>query len=187
MRKSAFRWVRRTAMPTIWAFALAMPASAQSVDPCNPPPTASVGIEFEEHAGARRESEMVSRPAVANVPTIGFIDSPSAICYQPNPAADVCWINWYYLSVDASPNYMICMEATINAIGKVSRVQGFFQTSMYVPYNMHDRGFRVACGAPGSGGYPDLGAVYAYTIRARDSANLGSANYGTVICPPFAP
>ena len=82
---------------------------------------------------------------------------------------------------------MICMEVTINDIGKVSRSQGFFQTSMYVPFGMHDRGFRVACGAPGAGGDPNRGFNYAWTIRAKDSANLGAANYGSISCPPFAP
>lgn len=82
---------------------------------------------------------------------------------------------------------MICMEVTINEVGKVARYQGFFQTSMYAPYNMHDRGFRVACGAPGAGGDPNRGNAYGFTIRAKDSANLGSANYGSILCPPYIP
>lgn len=120
-------------------------------------------------------------------PDISFIDSPTAACYQPDPAQDACYINWYYMSVNASPNYMIAMTVTLNTIGVVSRYQGFFQTSMYVPYNMHDRGFKVACGPPGAGGQANLGNAYAWTINARDSANLKSANYGTVYCPPFIP
>ncbi len=120
-------------------------------------------------------------------PTIGFIDSPSATCYQPDAARDACYINWYYLAVDANPNYMITMTVSLNAIGPVAHVQGFFQTSMYIPYNMLGQGIQVACGAPGEGGDPNLGAAYSYIIRARDSSNLGSANYGTVYCPAFAP
>ena len=50
-----------------------------------------------------------------------------------------------------SPNYMITMTLTLNNFGEVARTQGFFQTSMYVPFNMFDRGFKVACGAPGAG------------------------------------
>jgi hypothetical protein len=168
-------------------FALALPDVARAQDPCDPPAAASVGLQFEEHPGARRESEMLSRPAGTDGRSIGFIDSPSVTCYQPNSAVDACWINWYYLSVTADPNYMICMEVTINDIGKVSRSQGFFQTSMYVPFGMHDRGFRVACGAPGAGGDPNRGFIYSWTIRAKDSANLGAANYGSISCPPFAP
>jgi hypothetical protein len=118
-------------------------------------------------------------------PNIGFIDSPSATCYQPDHTQNNCYINWYYMSVSASPNYMITMTASLNNYGPVAHTQGFFQTSMYVPYNMLGQGFKVACGSAGSGGNPDLGAAYAYTIRARDSAGLSSANYGTVYCPPF--
>jgi hypothetical protein len=129
-------------------------------------------------------------PSTGNAPQqpdIGFIDSPSATCYQPDHTQNNCYINWYYLSVDASPNYMITMTAVLNAYGPVAHTQGFFQTSMYVPYNMLGQGFKVACGSPGAGGNPGLGNAYAYTIRARDSAGLSSANYGTVYCPPFTP
>jgi hypothetical protein len=118
---------------------------------------------------------------------IGFIDSPTATCYQPDAAVNACYINWYYLSVSAAPNYMITMTATLNDFGIVAYMSGFFQTSMYAPYAMFDRGFRVACGAPNSGGNPDLGKAYGYTIRARDSAGLASANYGTVYCPAYRP
>lgn len=186
MQDSAFRPWRLGLALVLGAFAV--PCLAGALDPCDPPAAGTAaGIPFEEHAGARRESEMRARSQGSNVPQISFIDSPTTVCYQPDPALDVCWINWYYLSVDANPNYMICMEATINVVGKVARYQGFFQTSMYAPYNMHDRGFRVACGAAGAGGDPNRGNAYAWTIRAKDSANLGSANYGTVLCPPFAP
>ena len=40
-------------------------------------------------------------------PDISFIDSPSATCYQPDHTQNVCYIAWYYLSVDAGANYMI--------------------------------------------------------------------------------
>ncbi len=48
-------------------------------------------------------------------------------------------------------------------------------------------GFQVACGPLGAGGNPTLGESYGYTIRARDSAGLGSANYGSVYCPAYNP
>jgi hypothetical protein len=132
----------------------------------------------------------ISAPDQANAPQqpgISFIDSPSATCYQPNPGLDECYLNWYYMSVNASPNYMIAMTVTINTIGPVARIGGFFQTSMYAPYNLFDRGFKVACGAPGAGGYANLGNAYAWTINARDSSNLKSANYGTAYCPAYTP
>ena len=126
-------------------------------------------------------------PQSPEAPNIGFIDSPSATCYQPDSRQNNCYINWYYMSVNASPNYMITMTTFLNNVGAIANVQGFFQTSMYVPYNMMGQGFRVQCGSPGAGGNPELGNAYAYTIRARDSANLSSANYGTVYCPAYRP
>ncbi|MCA9971665.1 MAG: hypothetical protein KC425_15680 [Anaerolineales bacterium] len=142
------------------------------------------------HSEAQGENrrEITAIPDAAPLqPEISFIDSPSATCYQPDPARNACLINWYYLSVSASPNYMIAMTVTLNAVGHVARTGGFFQTSMYVPYSMFGDGFQVACGAPGAGGKPNLGNAYAYTIRAIDSANLKSANYGTVYCPAYQP
>jgi hypothetical protein len=133
--------------------------------------------------------EIYAPPGVdaSQAPDIGFIDSPTVTCYQPDPSQDACYINWYYMSVDASPNYMIAMTVTLNTIGIVGRIGGFFQTSMYVPYNMYDRGFKVACGSLGAGGNPYLGNAYSWTINARDSSNLKSANYGTAYCPAYAP
>jgi hypothetical protein len=153
---------------------------------------ASPGVLSQEVQGDNRReivdlSEGDAARASPQQPAIGFIDSPSATCYQPDPALNNCYISWYYLSVNASPNYMITMTAVLNDYGAVANVQGFFQTSMYVPYNMLGQGVRVPCGALGSGGNSLLGRAYAYTIRARDSANLSSANYGTVFCPAFTP
>ena len=120
-------------------------------------------------------------------PQIGFIDSPTAACVQPDPAKDECFINWYYLAVNADPNYMITMTVQLNDFGFVAQYHGFFQTSMYAPYNMNPQGYRVACGAPNADGSLFWGNIYGYTIRARDSANFKSANYGTVYCPPYTP
>lgn len=144
-------------------------------------------LKREVQGDSTREISAPPGEKVPDQPNIGFIDSPSATCYQPDHAKNECYINWYYLSVDASPNYMITMTAFLNNFGPIAHVQGFFQTSMYVPYNMLGQGFKVACGAAGAGGNPELGNAYAYTIRARDSASLSSANYGTVYCPPYTP
>ncbi len=123
----------------------------------------------------------------SNQPQIGFIDSPTAACVQPDTTKDECFINWYYLSVTSDPNYMITMTVGLNDFGFIARYNGFFQTSMYVPYNMNPQGYRVACGTPGSGGDPYWGKSYGWTIRARDSAGLASANYGTAYCPAYTP
>jgi hypothetical protein len=82
---------------------------------------------------------------------------------------------------------MITMTLSLNNSGPVAHTQGFFQTSMYIPYNMLGEGVKVACGPLGAGGKPTLGNAYGYTIRARDSAGLSSANYGTVYCPARRP
>jgi len=134
-----------------------------------------------------REVEVPPQVEAPQQPDIGFIDSPSATCYQPDAKKNVCMVNWYYLSVSASPNYMITMTLSLNDRGPVAHTQGFFQTSMYVPYNMLGDGFKVTCGPLGAGGNPVLGNAYAYTVRARDSAGLKSANYGTVYCPAYQP
>lgn len=134
-------------------------------------------------------SRQITAPegALPDAPNIGFIDSPSPTCYQPDPAKDECFINWYYMAVNAAPNYMISMTVTLNAFGNVAYTSGFFQTSMYVPHTMIPNGYKVACGALGAGGNPNWGKAYAWTIRARDSAGLKSANYGTTYCPAYTP
>jgi len=150
-------------------------------------PDQSQILQNEVQGENRRE---ITAPANVNSPqqpAISFIDSPSPTCYQPDPAQDECYINWYYAYVDANPSYMIAMTVTLNAVGIVSMYQGFFQTSMYTPYDMRDRGFKVACGAPGAGGNPNLGNAYSWTISARASDGLKSANHGTIYCPPYTP
>jgi len=142
-------------------------------------------LKSETEGDSVREIYAPPGADTSNAPDIGFIDSPTATCYQPDASVDACYINWYYISVSASPNYVITMTATINDIGPVAHYQGFFQTSMYAPFNMQDRGIKVKCGKLGAGGNPGLGNAYAWTIKARDSAGLKSANYGTVYCPAY--
>lgn len=146
-----------------------------------------IPLQREEQDGNVREISGRLQRNSGQQANIGFIDSPSATCYQPDPGRDECRLTWYYLSVSAAPNYMVTMTLSLNDSGPLAHTQGFFQTSMYVPYNMLGQGFKVPCGALGEGGNPELGKSYAYTIRARDSVNLSSANYGTVYCPAYQP
>jgi len=120
-------------------------------------------------------------------PLISFIDSPTATCYQSADAYDTCYLVWGYLYVEAGDSqYMTRMTVEID--GRLRAVySGFFQTSMYVPADMHGPGFKVACGEAGSGGDPELGAAYTYTIRAAETGGLTSANYGTAFCPARLP
>jgi hypothetical protein len=121
-------------------------------------------------------------------PLISFIESPSPTCYQPNPVLDECYLSWYFMSVNAAPaSYMITMTLTLNDFGPVAHTQGFFQSSMNIPYSMLGDGFKVACGPAGAGSNPILGNAYPYTIRARDSNGQIASNFGTIFCPPFNP
>lgn len=123
------------------------------------------------------------REVAGDVPTISFIDSPTATCYRPQELGQACLVEWNYLYVAATaPQYIVSM--TIELDGRLrAAFQGFFQTDMYVPSGLYAPGLRVACGAPGSGGDPARGMQYAYTIRAAETGGLTSANYGAVVCP----
>lgn len=120
-------------------------------------------------------------------PEISFIDSPTVACVQPDSAKNECFLNWYYLSVDANPSYIITMTVNLIDFGYVARYHGFFQTSIYVPHSMNPQGYKVACGTLGEGGDPMWGKAYSYIIRARASDGLKSANYGSAYCPPYTP
>ena len=131
----------------------------------------------DEANGNRRE---VQSAAEIDQPTISFIDSPSATCYQPVTSRNDCYISWSYLYVTAATSqYIISM--TVNIDNRLRAVHsGFFQTSMYIPSDLYGRGFKVACGPRGSNG---LGKSYAYTLRARETGGLSAANFGSVQCP----
>ena len=116
-------------------------------------------------------------------PAISFIDSPSATCFRPAAGTGACFIDWNYLYVTAASSaYIISMTVTIDNQVRAYH-SGFFQNSMYIPGDMTAPGFKVSCGTPGSGGKPDWGKTYAYTIRARETGGLTAANYGSVTCP----
>lgn len=118
-----------------------------------------------------------------DAPTISFIDSPSPTCYLPAPGTGACYIQWEYLSVTtAASSYIISMTVAIDGNLRAYHT-GFFQTAMTIPGEMTAPGYRVTCGPPGSGGIPGWGNIYAYQIRARDSAGLQAANSGSVRCP----
>lgn len=151
--------------------------------PALPTPTALFDVPQVSPEDAAPGSDRQRDPASPDAPAISFIDSPSATCYLPRPGTDACYITWNYLNVSAStPQYIISM--TVNISNQMrAYFSGFFQTSMFIPGDMLGKGFRVACGTPGSGGNPYLGNQYSYTIRARETGGLRSANYGSVTCP----
>ncbi len=131
--------------------------------------------------------------AAAEAPTVGFIDSPSPTCVQPDPRKDECRVSWGDTTVSADAgSYMTDMWFVLN--GRVtSRVRGFFQADIVIPSSLHARGYRVPCGAPvddtSSCTAPctplKVGTSYPWAVRARESTGLRAANYGTVTCPAF--
>ena len=76
-------------------------------------PLGPIVLSQETEGESVREIVAPEASTAPQQPNIGFIDSPSATCYMPDPSQDSCYINWYYLAVDASPNYMITMTATL--------------------------------------------------------------------------
>ena len=159
---------------------------ARGQDPSNPDGQLVI-LQEVEGEDVREITSDRGENSIDNTILIGFIDSPTATCYQPDRRVDECYINWYYMSVNAAPAlYMLWLEVEI-AGRKVSRTNGFFQSSMYIPYNMLGDGFRVSCGALNSGGDPQFGSSYSYTIRARDSNNQNATNFGSVLCPAYIP
>lgn len=130
-------------------------------------------------------SDLQRRSISANVksPTISYIDSPSAMCYRPVAGTGACYLQWNYMHVTASSgSYIISMTLSIDDQIRAN-YSGFFQSDMYVPGDLAGPGFKVTCGAPGSGGRADEGKAYSYAIRARDTSGLVAANYGSVTCP----
>ena len=126
-----------------------------------------------------------TRSGMVGPAAIGFIDSPNAYCSQPDPALDICYVNWSVITVDAAPDYMIELTIELPNGTFVARNQGFFQTSMTIPATMNDRGFKKACGKLGASGDPEWGNAYTWTIRAKDSNSAEAANYGVVHCPAY--
>ena len=147
-------------------------------------------------AGPRpAHSESLARPQVAAHPAPNRVqpqagDAPALAltgdaptCSRPVQYTDICTIEWSSLSATAiSPGYMVSMTVSIDDRVRAN-VSGFFQTSMYAPSGMFGNGFKVACGAPGTGGDPTLGAAHSYTLLARDTTPATGAAYGTVFCP----
>ena len=141
------------------------PLSPAATDP------AGAGLPLREAGGDERS------------PDISFIDSPSPTCHLPVAGSGACYIEWSYLYVEATAgSYVVSMTVTIDNRVRAYHA-GFFQTSMYIPGTMTKPGYKVNCGELESSGTPNLGATYAYTIRARETGGLSSANYGTVTCP----
>jgi len=115
--------------------------------------------------------------------SISIISSQTAVCDIPDPEVDVCEMGWESLSVSAgASDYIRFMTVKID--GRLRAIySGFFQSSMYVPFDLHPEGFRVDCGELGSGGDPNLGMAHTYYIEAFDTTGALASNFGAVLCP----
>ena len=119
--------VARSAGPLLMAAVIAFPAAS----PAQPPASE---VEVLGDMVRERDAPVEGKKPGSVGAKISFIDSPSAHCYQPNPAQNVCYVAWQYLSVSASPNYMLYL--TVELDGRlVLNVRGFFQTSPAVVGN----------------------------------------------------
>ncbi len=122
------------------------------------------------------------QPETVQSPNISAIDMNTPTCYLPQANTNRCYIAWNYQSVTASTSaYMLTM--TVSVDNRLRAIyNGFFQGSFYVPYEMTGPGFGVDCGQP-SGGSPNLGNTYSWTVRARDTTGSGTQSSGVVTCP----
>jgi hypothetical protein len=112
------------------AFSLMHTARGQETGSLNVPSVETQGENLRQIEGGLPADDL-------QAPLIGFIDSPSPTCYQPNPDRDECYLNWYYMYVDAAPaSYMVTMTVALNDFGPVAHTHGFFQSTMYVPHSI---------------------------------------------------
>jgi hypothetical protein len=126
-------------------------------------------------------------PTEAQEPTISLISASNPTCYRPALQSNTCIVRWGAIDVStASPRTVISM--TLSVDGRVRAVyQGFFQSTMHVSPSFHQTGFQMTCGPAGVAGLPDRGHVYAWTLRAQDSAGDETTSAGSVTCPSLDP
>ncbi len=191
LRGLAGRWIRVAALAATLGALVARGEASGQVPPA--PERATQPVQTQG-SSSRRISSEGAKPASADAPLISFIDSPGGTCYKPDPRQDLCFVSWTYNNVTASSSqYIIFMPIFLDG-RLVAYPSGFFQTSMYLPGDFFGPGFRVSCGPPVSVTAPwdssgmtsyTRGNDYSYTIRARDTGGLSSANFGSVTCPAY--
>ena len=127
-------------------------------------------------------------------------DSPDALtsftvsnpyCYQPDPSADQCYINFRYIQANdnqSSAPYMTWLTVKISGKTRYSAT-AFFEGTIYFSYDMIPSGLKVPCGDPNAGGAgTQYGSVYSVTITPLDSSrNPMSTDVANVTCPAYAP
>jgi len=131
---------------------------------------------------AGRQAALADQAPAA--PAAVSVDSPGPTCYREVPETGACHIQWTYLLVqlDTTANYVISMSVSIDD-HKRAYLSGFFQNYVYLPSDYFGPGFKVACGAPGASGDPNLGARYDYLLLARASDGSVGRSGGSITCP----
>ena len=112
-------------------------------------------------------------------------------CYQPDPAADQCYLN--IRSVQAVDNqssapYMTWLTIAISDTNRYSGT-AFFEGTINYTYDAVPGGFKVPCGAPNAGGAGNAyGNVFHVVITPLDSSrNVMSTDTANVTCPAYTP
>lgn len=163
---------------------LCLTALAQQPVRFDPFPDPPAGLVFEQSGDKVRMR--LNPPFLPKA--LGFIDTLSPHCYQPDPASNVCFVNFMSHSV-TSDQYVTRLDVLVDG-RLVIRVAGFIQYSFSIPRaQLGDQGIKLACGTAGISGDPDplVGFRYAWSVHARDSAGTTAANYGNISCPVFYP
>lgn len=112
-------------------------------------------------------------------------------CYQPDPAADQCYINIRSIQAtgdQSSAPYLTWLTIGISKKNRYSSTS-FFEGTIYYFYSMVQDGFKVSCGAPNAGGAGDqYGNVYSVVITPLDTNRKPiSTDTANVTCPAYAP
>jgi hypothetical protein len=112
-------------------------------------------------------------------------------CYQPDPRADQCYIN--FRSIQANDNqssapYMTWLTISISNTTRFSAT-AFFEGTIFYTYDMVPGGLKVSCGAPNAGGAGNqYGNVYGVKVTPLDTSRTAmSTDIANVTCPAYAP
>lgn len=136
-------------------------------------------------AGRAPLSAAIEPPTAATAaPRISGFTVDNMTCdYLVDESTDRCYLDWTAIAVTASSNqYIIDLKVAVD--GDIRLVSnGFFQTWMQIPSDMLGSGLEVVCGAPGEGGFDDLGRSYAVTAVARETGGGETSAGITITCP----
>ncbi len=152
------------------------------------PNSARQTVVLERQGDNVRTLDLPAGMEAPESPALSRLATQMPFCYQPDPAEDVCYINFRQNSVQAGTDKSM-FGMTVTIAGEVRVLyRGFFDSSLNAVYGMHGDGFKVQCGAPGEGGVPSMGASYRlYIIAEENATGVKSANSGTIRCPPYVP